>query len=775
MKKRLLYLLLLISGVAGAQNIAIPDANFKARLLLANTTNTIALNASNQNMKIDSNNDGEIQQSEAALVYTLRLHNTVISSLEGLQFFTSLKRLECKNNQLPAINLTGLSNLTYLQIINNNIQSLDLTPAPNLTYLSCGNNNLMSLNVTGQLSLETLNCSNNQIDALDLTGLTLLQDLSCSDNQITQLNVSALQQLEYFGCSNNPISQLNLSGLSNLKTAYIQDLPLTMLTLAGLTNLEVIFIQNSLLTEIDLSSSPNLAYFHFDNNALLSSVNLNNGGIVLYPGELSITNNPLLNFICVDEDEDVTLLEYFEMHNLSPVPMGTDCETASPGNYNGISGTITFDWDNNGCAGLDPVASYMNIELTNGTDSRSKFTDMEGNFLFYTEDGNFTLTPSNSNPIFTFVPASASVTFEEMDGSSSNLEFCLTANGIHPDVEVILMPLTIANPGFDAIYKIVYRNTGNQVLSGDLTFSYNDAVLDYVSSTPAVASSATGALAWNYANLMPFEGRTVVVTLNLNAPTETPPLVTGDMLALTAAVTSTGGDDNPADNTFTFDQVVSGSFDPNNIICLEGATEAPEAIGDYLHYVINFEYIEEVPATFVVVTNEIDTDKYDMSTLQIMNSSHQVETTVTGNIIEFRFDDINLGPDVYGNVSYKIKTRSTLEVGDHVSNDAVIVFDFNEPLPTNDAVTTFTALGINKFSGEATVSLHPNPSQGILNVTAKSEIETIELYDIQGRLLQSSVINAADAILDITERQAGMYLLKVKSTNGTVTKKIVRQ
>ncbi|MFN3640336.1 MAG: T9SS C-terminal target domain-containing protein, partial [Flavobacterium sp.] len=77
-------ILFLLSGfLSQAQIINIPDANFKAKLLEASPSNTIARNTQNQYFKIDSNNDGEIQLSEALEVYGLNLNNANIESLEG--------------------------------------------------------------------------------------------------------------------------------------------------------------------------------------------------------------------------------------------------------------------------------------------------------------------------------------------------------------------------------------------------------------------------------------------------------------------------------------------------------------------------------------------------------------------------------------------------------------------------------------------------------------------------------------------------------------------
>jgi hypothetical protein len=59
MKKIYLFFLILLFAGSNAQIVNIPDANFKAKLLSANSTNGVAKNAAGQNMVIDGNSNGE--------------------------------------------------------------------------------------------------------------------------------------------------------------------------------------------------------------------------------------------------------------------------------------------------------------------------------------------------------------------------------------------------------------------------------------------------------------------------------------------------------------------------------------------------------------------------------------------------------------------------------------------------------------------------------------------------------------------------------------------
>ena len=105
--------------MVNAQTVSIPDPAFKAKLLEANTSNIIAYNEAGNAIKIDANNDGEIQNSEALAVYRLRVWNASIMNLTGISSFTNLKNLDCTNNILTNLDVSSLTNLTNLNCSGN--------------------------------------------------------------------------------------------------------------------------------------------------------------------------------------------------------------------------------------------------------------------------------------------------------------------------------------------------------------------------------------------------------------------------------------------------------------------------------------------------------------------------------------------------------------------------------------------------------------------------------------------------------------------------------
>lgn len=63
--------------------------------------------------------------------------------------------------------------------------------------------------------------------------------------------------------------------------------------------------------------------------------------------------------------------------------------------------------------------------------------------------------------------------------------------------------------------------------------------------------------------------------------------------------------------------------------------------------------------------------------------------------------------------SFKIKTLPTLVVGDSFENTANIFFDYNFPIVTNKATSTFKTLGTPDFDFDRYFTVYPNPTKSV--------------------------------------------------------------
>ncbi|WP_133242646.1 T9SS type A sorting domain-containing protein [Flavobacterium psychrotolerans] len=621
------------------------------------------------------------------------------------------------------------------------------------------------MDFTNTINLTVLLCSGTAITALDVTKLTNLTDLSCG------------------GDGQGLFTSIDVSGMTNLNSLAVYGYNLTNLILGTLPNLSGITLAGTGLTTLDLTSCTNplnqLQVFLYTNGSL-TSVNLKNGNTLI---NFDATNNPVLSYICADDSN----LPYIKsvlstaVGNNSNININSYCSFTPGGVSYPITGVTRFD-PSTGCG---PTINNVKINITDGNPiSGATFTNTLGDYNFNVAQSgasSVTITPYFDNPaIFAVTPPSA--TFTSIT-SAQTQDFCISAVGVNPDLEIILMPIGQARPGFDATYKLIYKNKGNQIIVSDfINLVYDDLRTHFISATPPIYSLPNNPLVWQYTNLLPLETRVITFTLNINTPTDPLyPVIGGDILTYTATIDPIATDITPPDNNFIFHQTVVNSYDPNDKTCLEGDVIEPSNIGEYLHYNINFENTGTADAINIVVKDVIDDTKFDISTLQLMDSSHPVSTKITGNVVEFIFEAINLPPTVsaptlsHGNVMFKIKTLPTLITGAVVENTANIYFDFNFPITTNTASSTFATLNSASFVRDNTIRVYPNPTRNNINVSSKTDIKSIQIFDIQGRLLQIIIENKPSALLDISNKQNGVYFLKVTTSDGSSIEKIIKE
>ncbi|WP_191860626.1 T9SS type A sorting domain-containing protein [Hanstruepera ponticola] len=775
MKRLLLPLFFILTTLVNAQIVNIPDPVFKAALLSASPSNQIAQDSSGNFYKIDANDDGEIQVTEALETTYLNISSVGLDSISGIEAFTNLQHLTSNGNLENIWDLSELINLETLNLDENPVAFLDISNSSNLISFSAFLSGITDLDVSQNPNLESLNCQTCDLTELDISNNINLISLNCSNNYyLTSLDVSQnlnLEELILTGCG---LTELDVTNNENLRVLNCEANSLSELDVSNNVLLESLNCSHNDnwgygISTIDVSQNINLQLLECS-NFYLENLYIKNGinETIILEGQSYVL------FICAD-DYDIPALEASPFIQSASV-ITSYCNFNPGSNNNVISGNIFLDTENNGCTTSDLPALNFRLDINDGTNQGMTFANNSGEYVFYTQSGNFELLPSIENPTwFDISPTSANIEFTDNNFNTAIQDFCVTPVGVHNDVEIIISPIVPAQPGFDATYQLAYRNKGNQTLSGEINFEYNEALLDFITASISPDSQGSGVLSWNYANLPPFQSRTFTVTLNVNAPTETPAVNIGDELPFISAINPTVGDEIPSDNTFQFKQIVIGSYDPNDKTCLEGDIVESNQIGEYLHFNINFENTGTAAATFVVVKDVINETMFDMNTLQVMYASHEMMTQVAGNKIEFIFDNINLGTEEKGNVVFKIKTLDTLNVGDSVTNDAEIFFDYNFPIVTNETNTTFQTLSVEENQLGDAITVYPNPTSGLLHINTRSVIQKVEIYDVQGRLVVSQNSNQNKQTLNTSALTKGVYFVKIKTKNGQQIVNIIKE
>ena len=253
----------------------------------------------------DNNNDGKLSQDELAAVTEMDLdpydvpydkpyRGEKISSLKGIEHFTSLKNLNCKLNLLTELDVSknpalesldcSYNQLRALDVSNNlalkelnccgsnngsyKLSALDVSNCPALEKLNCKGNELSTLDVSHNLALTELKCGGNSLGALDVSKNSELNSLDCEGNHLSALDVSKNSELNSLNCGDNKLSALNVSNNSKLTILGCWDNKLSELDLRNNSALEQLTCYSNQLSELDVSQNKALKLLNCGDNKL---------------------------------------------------------------------------------------------------------------------------------------------------------------------------------------------------------------------------------------------------------------------------------------------------------------------------------------------------------------------------------------------------------------------------------------------------------------------------------------------------------------------------
>ncbi len=286
-----------------------PDANFRSYV----------------SSSFDKDSNGSLSSSEIADATTIIMNNKGCSSLQGVEYFTSLTLLycaensltaldvskntslivlSCRDNQLTGLNLSKNTSLQTLFCYNNRLTTLDVSKNTQLTDIDCSGNlfktlsicqlpDLGTLNVKDCTQLTTLECTNCALTSLDVSGCLQLKKLACSNNRLSSLLVSSCTALEEISCHSNPLGSLYVNRNTALKVLYCYSTDISTLDVSNNTALETLDCSYSDLMNLNVSQNRSLKSLNVEYTQLSS---------------LDVTHNPALE-VLVCYKTDLTALD----------------------------------------------------------------------------------------------------------------------------------------------------------------------------------------------------------------------------------------------------------------------------------------------------------------------------------------------------------------------------------------------------------------------------------------------------------------------------------
>lgn len=349
--------------------------------------------------------------------------------------------------------------------------------------------------------------------------------------------------------------------------------------------------------------------------------------------------------------------------------------------------------DNNG----NNIKDAGEILYSNGHVQSIKANDtltgyiFNGQYLNNADTGNYSTSYIPVNNYYTISPAVHNSNFASLD-QTDIVDFVLRPRPGINDLEIQVIPLNPARPGFECYYRIITRNIGTSIINNAVTALKKDSRQSYVSSSRPYSGITGDSLWWGPVALDPFEADTIDVILLNAAPTT---LNNGDTILLQATANPLINDSSAANNHSNLLQPVRGSFDPNDKSELHGGQLTPLAYSnnEYLQYLVRFQNTGSDTAFFITVKDTLD-PKLDLRSLEVISASHSYDFKQDKNIATWQFRFIGLPDSLtneaasHGYLLFKIKPVAGLGIGSSFSNRASIYFDFNLPVLTNNEKTT---------------------------------------------------------------------------------------
>jgi uncharacterized repeat protein (TIGR01451 family) len=575
---------------------------------------------------------------------------------------------------------------------------------------------------------------------------------------------------------NQPLSDWDLSNVTDISwmfysTSFNQDISLW--DVSNVISMMYCFQQSRAFNQ-------NLSSWAFNNSMNLSGMlslsgldTTNYDALLVRFLELNMTNTSQFS------NRNLLYCDSFTRNALINSGLTLVGDSLSPNCDQNVTGKIRFDQNNDGCNDADLLINALPVGISSRNYSLDLFT-ANGDFEISLPHGTYNVTPVLNSGAFAVTPTSSTITItNELQSFVNN--FCLTPISNLDDLEITLLPLEDARPGFETTYKLIYQNNGNTVLSGDIEFNYDDNLMALFNAVPSVNTFSGRSLYWSFSNLNPFEVREILVTFTLNTPTDVNfPLNGGDSLGLFTEISHAGIEITPPNNRASIKHEVVNSFDPNDKSCLQGNTITPEDIGEFLHYRIRFENEGTASAVNVRIVDFIDLAKFDISTLVPLSASHSYKAQLSqANKLEFIFDNILLpftAPASQGYVLFKIKTVDTLVLGDDFSNQAEIYFDFNFPIITNLETTSVDATASIKDTARQEVHLFPNPAINAATITSNIAFSEWTVYNTLGSVVSHKKLTDPEFILaiEVSNLTSGLYFIELKNTSGSTIVKMLK-
>jgi uncharacterized repeat protein (TIGR01451 family) len=443
--------------------------------------------------------------------------------------------------------------------------------------------------------------------------------------------------------------------------------------------------------------------------------------------------------------------------------LGTDCGV--------LNGRVYIDESADcimGSAGTENRVPGTIVEITPGPIYLT--TNSSGQYSIGLNFGDYTVTEQNA--VFN-QSCPGAVTL-----SAGSQTFNVGCAGGEPLDVQLAMANGWARPGFELHYGIDLDNL-TPAATGNVTLTVTiDPALTFLSAFPAPTNVVGNVLTWTSPQLVMSQ---VFEHKDIGVRTQVPPDVglIGSTLTTTAQLVTANTDGDPANNSAVSNQLVTGSFDPNDKTASTSLGSSSTWVineDDWIDYTIRFQNTGTDTAFNVIITDTLPPTLDPASIIWGAGSHAHSRALVGQGVLKFIFPNILLPdsnvnePLSHGFVGFRIRPHLPVAPGSVIENIANIYFDFNPPVITEPSV--LTAEFSTGVAGRETsrISLAPVPASDELIVASGMSIGLLRVLSADGREVLRMNTRSTRVRIVLNGLRSGAYLLVAELENGTTAR-----
>jgi len=395
------------------------------------------------------------------------------------------------------------------------------------------------------------------------------------------------------------------------------------------------------------------------------------------PFDINTDINPISTGF--DYNQSFTLNNSIELYEGNYLPTNSGNE---------IRGKAYVDKNENGIYDEGEIP-LRNVAISVSPTNSIVLTDYFGNYSITVPEGTYSLLATiNEGDWIEHVISLEDIEVSPTCNSRQNIGFISSIDDI--EMATISVVNSIARCDFETRFTITIENTGVEVLEGQLEFTFDDKT-SFLSSDIPGAQTIGNIITANVGPLAPFSPKSYLVTLKMPSGSSNLP-----QLAFDTRFYSQSSD---LLAEYSYSDQLRCSYDPND------KREYPNRVGENnltlmsedLEYTIRFQNNGNDTAFQVKVVDVID-PSIEPSSVRVISSSHDLETSVNGTEVVFLFEDILLVDSTtnysasQGYVTFKCNAKEGIAEYTPVNNQADIIFDTNPPIVTNQTINTLVTV-----------------------------------------------------------------------------------